>query len=218
MPKSKRDKKISLTKTAKKGVALKQRIIEDIRSCVDEFDNIYVFSFNNIRNNTFKEIRNTWKPSRFFFGKNRVIGVGLGRTVEEEVQDGLHKVSECLKGERALLFTNKTEEEVIQYFESQNFEEFARSGNVAQRTVSLEEGPLENFSHAMEPYLRKLGLPTKLDKGIVTMIKPYEVCTEGSILTPEQAKILELLDIRMAAFEMKLKCSWNKNTGFKKYL
>ncbi|XP_044754112.1 mRNA turnover protein 4 homolog [Coccinella septempunctata] len=216
MPRSKRDKKISLTKTSKKGVALKQRIIDDIRSCVEKFENIYVFTFTNIRNNTFKEIRDSWKPSRFFFGKNRVIGVGLGRTVEEEVEDGLHKVSKCLKGERALLFTDCTKEEVLDWFKNHKYDEFARAGNIAPKSVVLEEGPLEQFSHAMEPYLRKLGLPTKLDKGVVTLIKSYEVCAEGCVLTSEQAKILELLDIRMATFQMCLKAHWSKKNGFEK--
>lgn len=40
-----------------------------------------------------KEVRDEWKPSRFFFGKNKVIGVGLGRNKEEEVADDLYKVS-----------------------------------------------------------------------------------------------------------------------------
>lgn len=80
----------------------------------------------------------------------------------------------------------------------------------------MEEGPLEQFSHAMEPYLRKLGLPTKLEKGVVTLLKSYEVCTEGSVLTSDQAKVLELLDVRMAAFQMSLKAHWNKKTGFEK--
>lgn len=41
-----------------------------------------------------QEVRREWKPSKFFFGKNKIIAIGLGRTVEEEVADDLHKV--CL--------------------------------------------------------------------------------------------------------------------------
>ncbi|EDL80921.1 rCG31507, isoform CRA_d [Rattus norvegicus] len=33
MPKSKRDKKVSLTKTAKKGLELKQNLIEEVSAC-----------------------------------------------------------------------------------------------------------------------------------------------------------------------------------------
>lgn len=39
-----------------------------------------------------KEVREQWKPSRFFFGKNKVIAIGLGRTPEEEIEPDLHKV------------------------------------------------------------------------------------------------------------------------------
>ena len=109
MPKSKRDKKseyfrlivapffnlivVSLTKTDKKGLALKQKIVEDVRNCVEKYSSIYVFTFSNMRNELMKDVREQWKPSRFFFGKNKVIGVGLGRNKEEEVGDDLHKVS-----------------------------------------------------------------------------------------------------------------------------
>lgn len=47
-----------------------------------------------MRNEKMQEIRQEWKPSRFFFGKNKVIAIGLGRQPEDEVQDDLHKVIE----------------------------------------------------------------------------------------------------------------------------
>ena len=42
----------------------------------------------------------------------------------------------------------------------------------------------------MEPQLRKLGLPTTLNRGVITLSQEYTVCTKGSYLTPEQAQIL----------------------------
>lgn len=55
-------------------------------------------------------------------------------------------------------------------------------------TEYLLTGPMEDFSHAIEPHLRALGLPTKLEKGIVTLYKEHTVCVEGKTLTPEQAR------------------------------
>lgn len=49
---------------------------------------------------------------------------------------------------------------------------------------------------------------------MVTLIKDYEVCKEGGILTPEQAKILELLEYRLATFKLILKAKWSKGEGF----
>ena len=51
------------------------------------------------------------------------------------------------------------------WFASYSKFDYARSGNVATSTVELEEGPLNQFSHSIEPHLRKLGLPVTLKKG-----------------------------------------------------
>lgn len=67
--------------------------------------------------------------------------------------------------------------------------EYARAGFVSPETVELE-GPLHQFQHTMEPQLRKLGMPTSLEKGVITLIKPFTVCRKGDVLTPEQAQIL----------------------------
>lgn len=43
--------------------------------------------------------------------------------------------------------------------------EFARAGNMATQTTVATAGPLKAFTHDMEPHLRKLGLPTCLERG-----------------------------------------------------
>lgn len=218
MPKSKRDKKVSLTKTDKKGLAWKQQIIEDIRRCVEKYPNIFVFSVQNMRNNILKELRNEWKKnSRFIFGKNRIMQIGLGRTEAEEVHQELHKVSRKLLGQCGLLFTEKSKEEVLEWAKNYSADEFARSGFVATETVVLPAGPLPDFAHSMEPHLRSLGMPTKLEKGVITLYSDYTVCTESNVLTPEQARILKLLNKPMAKFRLTIKCSWNKEDGFQKH-
>lgn len=47
---------------------------------------------------------------------------------------------------------------------------------------------MEDFSHAIEPHLRSLGLPTKLHKGVINLYKEHTVCEKGKTLTPEQAR------------------------------
>lgn len=85
---------VSLTKTERKGLQWKQNIIEDIRQCVNKYPNIFVFSVQNMRNNLLKDLRQEMKQnSRFFFGKNRVMQIGLGRTEAEEIQPQIHEVS-----------------------------------------------------------------------------------------------------------------------------
>uniref|UniRef100_A0A182T1U6 RL10P_insert domain-containing protein n=1 Tax=Anopheles maculatus TaxID=74869 RepID=A0A182T1U6_9DIPT len=84
----------------------------------------------------------------------------------------------------------------------------------ATQTVKLKPGPLEDFSHAIEPHLRSLGMPTKLDRGIVTLYKDFTVCEKNKLLTPEQARILKLLGKPMAKFKVVINCCFTKQDGF----
>lgn len=214
MPKTKRFQKISLTQTKKKGLSGKQTLVEDVRSCVEKYSNIYLFSVQNMRNNKLKFIRNEWKDSRFFLGKNRVIAVALGKSKEDECKENIHEISKRLKGQCGILFTNKSKDDVVKYFNKHSESDYARSGNTATSTVTLEPGPLEQFPFNMEPYLRQLGLPTTLQKGVVTLLKQHVVCQEGSSLTPEQARLLKLLCIHMAEFKVTIEAVWTNDGSF----
>ncbi|XP_054078493.1 mRNA turnover protein 4 homolog isoform X3 [Rissa tridactyla] len=92
MPKSKRDRKVSLTRTPRKGLEAKQALIAELRRCVDTYKYIFVFSVANMRNNKLKDVRNAWKHSRIFFGKNKVMMVALGREPSSEYKENLHKL------------------------------------------------------------------------------------------------------------------------------
>ncbi|KAL4832133.1 hypothetical protein H8958_020080 [Nasalis larvatus] len=248
MPKSKRDKKVSLTKAAKKGLELKQNLIEELRKCVDTYKYLFIFSVANMRNSKLKDIRNAWKHSRMFFGKNKVMMVALGRSPSDEYKDNLHQVSKRLRGEVGLLFTNRTKKEVNdwncswkpvtelvtwdhsplpspawcgglaagqqpRWFTKYTEMDYARAGNKAAFTVSLDPGPLEQFPHSMEPQLRQLGLPTTLKRGVVTLLSDYEVCKEDDVLTPEQARVLKLFGYEMAEFKVTIKYMWDSQSG-----
>lgn len=210
---------VSLTKTDRKGLTWKQQIIEDIRRCVEKYPNIFVFQVQNMRNNLLKDLRQEWKQnSRFVFGKNRIMQIALGRSQAEETEKDLHKLSKRLTGQVGLLFTEKTKKDVLDWAEKYWAVEYARSGFVATETVILKEGPLEEFSHSMEPHLRSLGMPTLLKKGVVTLYSDYIVCEEGKTLSPEQARILKLCSKPMAKFQLTIKCSWSKSDGFQLYV
>jgi len=84
--------------------------------------------------------------------------------------------------------------------------------------VDLKEGPLEQFTHEMEPFLRKQGMPVRLNKGtllqcfvtlvymhlasghaslvfpiftgVVELVSDFVVCEEGKPLSPEASRIL----------------------------
>lgn len=113
MPRSKRNKVISLTKTGSKGRESKSSHVEVLRGALDEYKNVVVLGFENMRATHFRDVRMDWKESRLFLGKNSVAQVALGRTPEEEIRDNLRHISSRLTGDTGLLFTNRPKKEIL---------------------------------------------------------------------------------------------------------
>lgn len=102
--------------------------------------------------------------------------------------------------------------QVISLFEQFEVLDYARTGSKATGGFELVEGPVEGptgpLAHTLEPLLRRYGMPTKLNKGVVELIADHVVCKQGDTLTPGQAALLRVFDIKMAAFKMTLLCCW----------
>ena len=112
MPKSKRNKMVSLTKVKKQGRAGKEALVEKVQDAVGEFKNSYVLSFENMRSAPFKNMQSqVHEHTKFFLGKNKVMQRALGRSPEDEVADNTHRLSRFLSGQVALCFSNLDLEE-----------------------------------------------------------------------------------------------------------
>jgi len=209
MPKSKRAKVVSLTQTDRKGLETKKQLVQQVHDACDEYDRVFIFSVENMRNSKLKEVRTLWRDSRFFFGKNKVLSIAFGLGPETEYRTNLHKLTQWLVGNVGVLFTNRSKADVEKWFSTYQSKEYARSGNKATQAVNLVAGPLPQFSHALEPQLRKLGLPTSLQRGVVTLDKDYCICEKDAVLTPEQARLLKLFEHPMATFKIKLLASYD---------
>ncbi|CAN8304180.1 unnamed protein product [Cochlearia groenlandica] len=212
MPKSKRDRPITLSKTKKKGREHKECIVNGIREAIENYSSLYVFSFENMKNIKFKEFRQQFRHNgKFFLGSNKVMQVALGRPPLAENRPGLYKASKLLRGDAGLLITDMPKEEVESLFNACEDSDFLKTGSTVVETVELKEGPLEQFTHEMEPFLRKQGMPVRLNKGTVELLSDFVVCEEGKPLSPESARILRLLGIKMATFKLSLVCRWTSN-------
>ncbi len=118
-----------------------------------------------------------------------------------------------------MLFTDKTEKDVQHFIDSHKDPDFAKAGAKATFTVFLPKGTeaLKDYGHGMEPYLRQLGLPTKLNMQKIELLADTFVCREGEDLSVEQCKILKLLGHQMATFDLKILVSREKKGKVKEF-
>eukprot|EP00611_Tribonema_gayanum_P000818 TRINITY_DN1060_c0_g1_i2.p1 TRINITY_DN1060_c0_g1~~TRINITY_DN1060_c0_g1_i2.p1 ORF type:complete len:244 (-),score=72.82 TRINITY_DN1060_c0_g1_i2:27-758(-) len=216
MPKSKRNKTVSLTSTAKKGRTLKQAVIKDIRDNIDSHQRLFVFRYDNMRSRLMKDVRLDFRDdSRFFMGKNTIMQRALGTSVEDEYSDNLRQVSRHIRGQCGLLVTNRSQEAVLSYFADLAVPEFANAGFFAQETITLPVGPTQ-WPVGMMDQLRKLGLQVEVQDSQLWLRKECDMCKKGQALTPEQAKLLTLHDRKISVFKIKLTCRWSEG-DFEEY-
>ena len=187
---------------------------------MDSHDALYLFSYENMRSNKFKDIRMHFRPtpmndapSRIFLGKNKLLQVALGRTPEDEYSDNLRQVSKLISGGSiGLLFSSRPRAEVEEYFENFVEPDFARAGFEAPESVFVDNTMLENFPVSMVEQLRKLGLPTQVDNGKVILMDgrtEYRICKEGETLSAEKCKLLVQFGKKLSEFRVRLVCRWS---------
>jgi len=211
MAKSRRGREVKLTKTRKLGMARKEALIMRIRESVDEYSHIVSFQVRNVRSTFMREVRQHFQgKGRFFFGKNKLMQIALGRDPESEYKAGLAEMSESLVGTCGLFFTDLPLDEVIEYFRTFERADFPRAGFVATRTIELPGGelPCPPFEATMDSYCRNtLIMPTEVRQGKLCLIHEIEVCRKGERLKPESARILRLLGDKMSTFRFIVTCS-----------
>merc|ERR1712093_594702 len=103
-----------------------------------------------------------------------------------------------------ILITTKRTSDINVLFESLTSNEFCRQGNLIGTTCKITSGPIEksicSIAHIHELQLRQLGMPTRLNNGVIELLSDYTICQEGDTLTSNQAALLRVFGEKKAVF------------------
>ena len=148
--------------------------------------------------------------------------MNIALTHASEHYAALSRLTPLLTGEIGLIFSPQEPEQLLPILHTFRPASFARTGNPASRTFTLPAGtlytrggeiPIEDdvpVQHSMEPGFRKLGLPTKMNKGKVVLEDEFTVCREGEILGSGQASLLKAFGVVTAEFRVIPVAMWQK--------
>lgn len=161
----------------------------------------------------------TAPPSRLFFGKTKVMAKALGLDASSSTLPGTHLLTPHLIGNVGLLFTSRPPTEIISHFHSESSSshiDYARAGTPATRSFTIPAGIVYStggetaeaddvpMAHSLEPELRKLGVPTSLVRGRISLQNEYMVCEEGQVLDSRQTRLLKMFGVATAEFRVRL--------------
>ncbi|EFY93907.1 60S acidic ribosomal protein P0, putative [Metarhizium acridum CQMa 102] len=231
MPKSKRAKVFHLTQVTKKTREQKDKLFQNIRDAVPEYQHCFVFSVDNMRNSYLKNVRHELNDSRLFFGKTKLMAKALGQSPSEAIAPGIEDLTQYLSGTVGLLLTNRPVESILEYFDNFAPVDFARAGVTSPRDFTIPAGvvyatagevPVEHdvpLEHTIEPELRMLNVPTRMVKGRVVLGdesgqgEGYVVCKEGDVLDSRQTRLLKLFGVCISEFKVKILAYWSSASG-----
>uniref|UniRef100_A0A8H7NAV2 Ribosome assembly factor mrt4 n=1 Tax=Bionectria ochroleuca TaxID=29856 RepID=A0A8H7NAV2_BIOOC len=231
MPKSKRSKVVHMTQVSKKTRDQKEQLFKNIRDAVPEYQHVFVFSVDNMRNSHLKDVRRELSDCRIFFGKTKLMAKALGHDAADALAPGTEDLSKYLSGTVGLILTNRPAQEILDHLSTFAPVDFARAGVPASRDFSIPAGvvystagevPAEHdvpMEHSIEPELRRLGVPTKMVKGKIVLGEEsgegeaYSVCKEGDILDSRQTRLLKLFNVCLSEFKVNVLAYWSSATG-----
>lgn len=94
-----------------------------------------------------------------------------------------------------------------------SYPEYANAGFVPKEDITIAAGLLNDYKRmtgSMSDHLRKLGMVVEIVNGELDLKNDFVVATAGVPLTPEQAKVLEHMEMPLAQFKVSLVGHWNK--------
>ena len=215
MPKSKRAKVVTLSKTERKGKELTLRLFANVRECLEKHQHCFVFSVENMRNTYLKDVRqefsdsrlvlSVWlkqqRPSRLtmplnarlFFGKTKVMAKALGANAEDEHQLNTSELAKYVTGNVGLFFTSRAPAEIIEFFESYVRSDYARAGTTSPRSFTIPAGTV--YSRAGEvPEDEDVPLAHSLEPTLRALDVPTRL-TKGVVTLDQAHRVCEEGDV-----------------------
>lgn len=68
---------VSLTQVRKKGMDFKKEIVETVKNYVNDYQNIFIFNYENLKTARFQKIREEWQSSKYVKNKAKLNRVYL---------------------------------------------------------------------------------------------------------------------------------------------
>ena len=180
----------------------KVKTVGSLIEMLQSYQTVGVIKLEPMKGQPFQNIRQELRTSnnKMVVAKNSLIKIAIKRL--QGNGKNIHVLLPFIKGSCALLFTNNDPYKIAQSLENNKLPAFARNGQIA-----LSDVVIPKMDTGVQPgnfinELNSIGLPTKIERGTISIPEPTIVIHAGKVVSKSLANIL--LKLNITPFEVGL--------------
>lgn len=183
--------------------ARKQEVYQQFQEYLLKYNNLLVFSTDNIASRIFIKIRRDTRgdDTKFLFGKNTYLRKALNEICEKH---DFNYMKQFLNGAVGFCFTNEDPRVIAKMLSDAKCEASARPGIFAPDDVWLKKQST-GLIPITSSFFQTVGIPTKIVKGQVDIIEDVHLIKKGVRVNQSQSALLALLKVTPFTYECNIK-------------
>jgi len=175
----------------------KQKYFETLTKYWDQFGKVLIVGVDNVQSKQMQNVRHVLRnKAELLMGKNTLMRKCL-RDMAEAREDSaalINAVLEHVKGNIGFLFTDMDATDVREVLAEYKIQAPAKAGIIAPLDVYVPDGPT-GMGPEKTSFFQALNLPTKIVRGIISIMNETKVVTEGTKVGLSEAKLLNMMGI-----------------------
>jgi len=173
----------------------KQKYFETLEKYADQFNKILIVGVDNIRSKQMQNVRHKLRNrAELLMGKNTLMRKCLRDMAEARGEAIWSEMLDHVKGNIGFCFTDMDAGDVKEVFAEYKIQAPAKAGIVAPVDVLIPDGPT-GMGPEKTSFFQALNLPTKIVRGVISILNVTKVVSEGDKVGLSEAKLLNMLNI-----------------------
>ncbi|MFX0206500.1 MAG: 50S ribosomal protein L10 [Candidatus Hodarchaeota archaeon] len=174
----------------------KEEQITHLQRLIEEHNVIGLFSLNNITSSVIQQIRRNLRgQTELKIAKNTLKTRAIDEVMSSKSKPSLDSLKDYIKGSCGLIFSNMNPFKLQRFLHQNRRPAPARTGQIVPVDVIVPEGNTNLDPGPVIGELNSIGLPTRIEKGKIKIIKSTRILKVGDTVTETHASVLARLGI-----------------------
>ncbi|BDC36296.1 50S ribosomal protein L10 [Candidatus Methanoliparum sp. LAM-1] len=193
-----------------RGIDWKKSTVDEISTDISKYKTIGIVGMKDVPARQMQEIREKLRRDAFIrMSKNVLIRRALS-------SQGLERLSDEIKDQTALVFSNKDAFKLFKLLESSKSFAPLKAGELAPTDIIIKKGPTPFKPGPIVGELQRVGIPAAIESGKVIIREDKVILKSGEEVSPKIAEVLNLLKIYPKRLGLDLKVAFEEGETFYK--